>query len=139
MGVAAMSAPYAPLALYGVAATATPVIRNIISSPLAFVADMAIGTGISKIANKISEIRTGKNIYERAQERYPNDPVKATISGMLRDPGTYVGFNTALRGKNAYKVSKNLIEAGGIKNYRIAKAITNGLDTATPVFKKPLL
>ena len=139
MGVAAMSAPYAPLAAIGAGKFAGNIIGNIVNNPIGFVADMAIGTGTSKVANKISEIRTGKDIYERAQERHQNDPVKATLSGMLRDPGTYVGFNTALRGKNAYKLSKNIIEAGGIKNYRIAKAITNGLDTATPVFKKPSL
>ena len=132
MGVAAMSAPYAPLAAIGAGKLAGNIIGNIVTNPLGFATDVAIGTGMSKVANKISEVRTGKDIYERAQERYPNDPVKATISGMLRDPGTYVGFNTILRGKNAYKLSKNIIEAGGIKNYRIAKAITDGLDNATP-------
>jgi hypothetical protein len=139
MGVAVMSAPYAPLAAIGAGKLTGNIIGNIATNPLGFVADVAIGTGISKASNKISEIRTGKDIYERAQERYPNDPVKANLSGMLKDPGTYVGLNTALRGKNAYKLSKNLIEAGGIKNYRITKAITDELDNATLVFKKPSL
>ena len=132
MGVAAMSAPYAPLAAIGAGKLAGNIIGNIVTNPIGFATDMVVGTGVSKIANTVSEKRTGKTIYERAQEQYPNDPVKATLSGMLRDPGTYVGLNTILRGKNAYKLSKDLIEAGGVKNYRIAKAITNGLDNATP-------
>ena len=134
MGVAAMSAPYVTLGAIGASKFAGKMLGNIITNPIGFATDMAIGVGMSKLANKISEIRTGKDIYERAQERHPDDPVKAHLSGMLRDPGTYIGLNTILRGKNAYKLSKNLIEAGGIKNYRIAKAITNRLDETIPQF-----
>ena len=136
MGVAAMSAPYAPLAAIGVGKFAGNIIGNIATNPTGFAADVAIGTGMSKVANTASKIRTGKDIYERAQERYPNDPIKAFLSGMLRDPGTYVGLNTALRGKNAYKLSKNLIEAGGIKNYKIAKVISNNLDNTIPTLSE---
>ena len=130
IGVAAMSIPYVPLAAIGAGKAAGSVIGNVVSNPVGFVSDMGIGMGVSATSNRLSKIHTGKTIYERAQERYPNDPVKAIFSGILRDPGSYIGLNTILRGKNAYKFTKDLVQAGGLKNYRIAKAITNNLDEA---------